>query len=778
MSEVRLITSALPYINNAPHLGTLVGCLLPADIFARYSRLRGYKTLFISGTDEYGTPSEVAAMKLGITPKELCDFFFKVHKEVYDWIGISCDNFSRTSIELHKKVVQEMFLDIFRNGYILEQEQELPYDPKAQRFLPDRFVEGECPYCGKTARGDQCENCCRFLDPKELKNLRSAITGEKVVFKKTRHLFIDLRRLEPKLKEWLSTKEGFWKKGCISLALGWIKEGLKPRSITRDLTWGVPVPYEEMWKVTLEKIKNKLDTSSKEKFIESLIRELKNLNLVVPEEEIEKFKGIVDEHWPDIDKIFKEYNYFEIYKNKVFYVWFDAPIGYLTFTIEKTENWREFWCEDSKIYHFIGKDNIPFHTIFWPGMILAFNDKAINFVKVLNEKPEVQSLEGVKIEEIEPKDYGEIHKLSKEFVKEVPGSSEDAPDFIEKCEIKLKAVKDDKIVGYILGKYHEDFKDGWLVVESIYVSPEYRNKGIGKLLVKAFESKAFENGYRKIFVPAVTKQSYYLFKNLGYEFDEDRLLNCWLNLPYNVVGLQFINYEGSKFSKSRGWGVFCENLPKYGIHPDYWRFALSLLLPENRDSDFTWKLFEEFVNKELIGNVVNLAYRVLSFTYNRFGGDLTDTKPKEEILDYIKKYKQEIEDLFEKVELVSALKKILEFSALGNKLFQEAEPWKNPDKEFLKAMLYYVKALAILISPYIPSTAEKILRTLNYKENFSWEDSINFEDLGKINKPEPFLRKLSKEDIELLKEKTTKPTDFERIIKNSRKPKQNSVIQR
>ncbi|MCW4020653.1 MAG: methionine--tRNA ligase [Candidatus Bathyarchaeota archaeon] len=309
-----LVLCALPYTNAIPHVGNIVGSHLPADIFARYCRLRGRETLFIGGADENGTPTEVASIKLGISPRELTDTLFKVHKQIYEWFNISYDNFSRTSKQIHHKTTQEFFSVVRKNGYVSEGKLKLPYCEHDKIFLPDRYVEGTCPHCGYAlARGDQCEQCTRLLDADQLVGPRCKICRNVPTFRESKHLFLELEKLAPLLEKWIKTNRR-WRTQVTAIALSWIRGGLKKRCITRDLRWGVPVPS----------------------------------------------KG---------------------YENKVFYVWFDAPIGYLSFTKEwaeskgKPESWRKIWDQEigkrTKIFNFVGKDNIPFHTIFWPGMQMA-----------------------------------------------------------------------------------------------------------------------------------------------------------------------------------------------------------------------------------------------------------------------------------------------------------------------------------------------------------------------------------------------------------------------
>lgn len=315
MAQRYLITAALPYVNNVPHIGNIVGSHLPADIFARYCRLKGRDIVFIGGTDEHGSPSEIAAQKAGIPVEELCDTFYKIHKDIYDWFDLSYDNFSRTSRLVHHELTKEFFLELQKNGFISEKKMKMPFCEKDKRFLADRYVEGKCPKCANAAaRGDQCEQCGSLLTPSDLIKPFCVLCKTAPVMKETTHLFLDLDKLQPKLEEWLK-KNSHWKPQVLNLAQGWMKEGLKKRAITRDLKWGVKVPIEG-------------------------------------------------------------------YENKVLYVWFDAPIGYISSTKEWIQNnshienkeyeFKKWWLDkNTKLYHFIGKDNIPFHTIFFPSMLIG-----------------------------------------------------------------------------------------------------------------------------------------------------------------------------------------------------------------------------------------------------------------------------------------------------------------------------------------------------------------------------------------------------------------------
>ena len=308
----RLITSALPYVNNVPHLGNLIQ-VLSADVFARFCRLRGYDTLYICGTDEYGTATETKAQEEGITPRDLCDRFHALHRDIYSWFGIAFDTFGRTSAPEQTEITQSIFLDLEKNGYIKSQTIEQLYCDSCGRFLADRYVKGTCPSCGYDgARGDQCEHCGKLLEPTELVNPKCSSCGATPHLKSTTHLYIDLPAIKPKLEPWIkeASEKGFWANNAVQMTQAWLRDGLKPRAITRDLKWGIPVPL----------------------------------------------KGFED---------------------KVFYVWFDAPIGYISMTAglaaEKGFDWKSWWRnpENVELFQFIGKDNIPFHTVIFPSSLLG-----------------------------------------------------------------------------------------------------------------------------------------------------------------------------------------------------------------------------------------------------------------------------------------------------------------------------------------------------------------------------------------------------------------------
>ncbi len=306
-----IVTAAWPYVNHIPHLGTLIGSLLSADVYARYLRLRGHEVIFVTGSDEHGTPIELEARKKGVEPKELTDQVHDYDIELFNKYNLSFNLYTRTESPVHKDFVKRFMMKLYENGFIFEQSETLPYCPHDKIFLPDRFVEGKCPYCGyEGARGDQCDNCGRLLHPTELIEPRCALCGSKPIFKATKHWFLDLRKVRDKLLEWLRSHKEL-SDNVKKYSLNWVAQGLKPRSATRDTLWGIKAP----------------------------------------------FPGA---------------------ENKTIYVWFDALLGYLSATEEyfklkrDEDKWEEWWSNDNtKTLYFIGKDNIPFHSIILPAMLIA-----------------------------------------------------------------------------------------------------------------------------------------------------------------------------------------------------------------------------------------------------------------------------------------------------------------------------------------------------------------------------------------------------------------------
>ena len=303
------VTAALIYANGPIHIGHLAGCYLPADIYVRYLRLKGKDVAFISGTDEHGVPITIKAKKEGTTPQAVVDKYYGIIKDSFEQFGISFDIYSRTSNPVHHETSQEIFKTLYDKGYFDEVETEQYFDEEAQQFLADRYIVGECPVChNEGAYGDQCEKCGSSLSPTELINPKSTISGAKPVMKSTKNWYLPLDRMQPEIEKYVNSHPE-WKPNVFGQCQSWLKQGLQPRAMTRDLDWGVKVPLPNT-------------------------------------------------------------------EGKVLYVWFDAPIGYISMTKEwaaaNGKNWKEYWkSEDTKLVHFIGKDNIVFHCIIFPATLMA-----------------------------------------------------------------------------------------------------------------------------------------------------------------------------------------------------------------------------------------------------------------------------------------------------------------------------------------------------------------------------------------------------------------------
>jgi methionyl-tRNA synthetase len=575
----RLITSALPYVNNVPHLGNLIQ-VLSADAFARFCRLRGYETLYVCGTDEYGTATENRAAEEGISPRELCDRYYAIHDDIYRWFNIAFDKFGRTSTPIQTEVTQGIFKKLDAAGFITEQTIEQLHCATCGRFLADRYIRGVCPHCGSAdARGDQCESCGKLLDPTELKEPRCAACGSLPSLKSTRHLYIDLPKIKDRLEAWIQTAsaKGFWANNAIRMTQAWIRDGLRERAITRDLKWGIPVPRPG-------------------------------------------------------------------YEQKVFYVWFDAPIGYISITgnlgdaIAKGaapaynsnpfnhwlqfSDWHDFvdyWWkspDEVELFQFIGKDNIPFHTVIFPSSLLGSGD-------------------------------------------------------------------------------------------------------------------------------------------------------TWTML-HHMSSTEYLNYESGKFSKSRGIGVFGTDVMETGIPADVWRFFIFYNRPEKADALFTWKDFQEKVNGELIGNLGNLVNRTMSFVTRYYGGRLPGGNPDPAFWEEVRARENAVAEKFERVELRDAFREIFELSSFANKYFQDAEPWRlrreDPPKAeaVIRDLVHIVRDLAVLVEPYMPLTAAKIVSFLGLKPGAGGVcTGLSWEDIGKAGgiaagveiKSEVLFAKLEDELVAALRER-------------------------
>ena len=308
-----LVTSALPYVNNVPHLGNIIGSTLSADVYARYSRTQNRNTLYICGTDEYGTATETKALEEGVSPQALCDKYHALHAQVYEWFQIGFDYFGRTSTPKQTDIAQDIFLKLYDNQYLEEHTMRQLYCGTCERFLADRYVNGICPKCDyDDARGDQCDKCGQLLDAIELKEPKCKLCKGTPQERESKHMFLRIDTLQPQTEAWVSemSKKGHWSSNGTFITESWFKEGLRPFSLSRDLKWGVPVPL----------------------------------------------KG---------------------YEDKVLYVWFDAPIGYPSITANYTSDWEKWWKnpEQVRLFQFMGKDNVRFHTVIFPSCLIGTKDK-------------------------------------------------------------------------------------------------------------------------------------------------------------------------------------------------------------------------------------------------------------------------------------------------------------------------------------------------------------------------------------------------------------------
>lgn len=322
---------AWPYASGPRHLGHVAGAYLPPDIFARYHRMKGNRVLMVSGSDMHGTPITVAAEQAGVSPSTLAYRIHRLNTDLWHRMGFSYDLFTDTTTPTHREVVQDFFLKLLEKGYVFKDGAIAPYCLVDKRFLPDRYVEGTCPHCGyKSARGDQCDNCGRPLDPQDLIDIRCRLCGSTPEFRPSEHFFLDLPKMEAPLLAWLREGKEFWRPNVTAFTLNWIREGLRPRAYTRDIDWGVLIPVEG-------------------------------------------------------------------YPDKRIYVWFDAVKGYLSATVEwarlkgQPDAWREWWVQEdgqkppSKAYYFIGKDNISFHTVIWPALLIGYGGYNLPYDVPANE---------------------------------------------------------------------------------------------------------------------------------------------------------------------------------------------------------------------------------------------------------------------------------------------------------------------------------------------------------------------------------------------------------
>ena len=563
-----LITSALPYANGQKHIGHLAGAYIPADIYVRYLRAQKRDVVFVCGSDEHGTAIPIQAMKEGTTPQAIIDKYHVIMKENFDDLSISFDVYDRTSNPIHHETAKEFFTYLNDRGELEIKESEQYYDEEAQTFLADRYIKGTCPNCGSDrAFGDQCETCGTSLSPDELINPVSTLSGRPPVKKATKHWYLPLNKHEDWLRNWiLNEHQNDWKANVLGQCKSWIDAGLQPRAVTRDLDWGVKVPL------------------------------------------------------PDAE-------------GKVLYVWFDAPIGYISATkqwaINNDKDWQPYWLDkDTKLVHFIGKDNIVFHCIIFPVML-------------------------------------KLH------------------DFI---------------------------------------------------------------------------------------------------VPVNVPANEFMNLEGDKMSTSRNWKLDMQDyiddfIKKENGGPqmaDALRYYLSTILPETKDSEFTWKGFQDAVNGELVAVFANyfnrtfvLMHKLTGGKVPRFHNDIADAKDKE-LMEEIRKAKTTVENLLEEYKFRDALFEVIDLARKGNKYMQEKEPWIKakqttaegvvvPEMQALidncmHICLQLCANLAILINPFLPNTAKKMCHLMKVVDKMlDWENagSLKLLSVGySLRAPELLFRKIEDAEVQ------------------------------
>jgi methionyl-tRNA synthetase len=564
-----LITAALPYANGLKHIGHLAGAYLPADIYVRYLRAQKRDVAFICGSDEHGTAIPIQAMKEHTTPRAIIDKYHELIKQNFAELGISFDIYHRTSEPIHFETTQEFFTYLNDRGELIVQESEQYYDEEAKTFLADRFIVGTCPVCGNTrAYGDQCENCGTSLSPELLIDPHSTLSGKPPVKRNTRHWYLPLDKHEEFLRQWILTEhKDDWRTNVVGQCKSWIDGGLQPRAVTRDLDWGVPVPLPEA-------------------------------------------------------------------KGKVLYVWFDAPIGYISATrqwaLDTGKDWKPYWYDaDSKLVHFIGKDNIVFHCIIFPIML--------------------------------------------------------------------------KLHGNIL--------------------------------------------------------------------------------PENVPANEFMNLEGDKMSTSRNWKLEMQDyiddfIKKDNGGPqlaDTLRFYLTYIAPETKDSEFTWKGFQFANNSELVnkfGNFVNrtfvLMHKLCNGRVPPLHAALVDDTDRE-MIAAIGATKAKVEELLETYRFRDAQFEVIMLSDAANKYMQKKEPWivartlaETPGNQHsidncLHLCLQVTANLAILISPFLPFTARKMLHMMKVVDKMlDWENAgkLNLLSVGyTLRAPELLFRKIEDEEVRVQIEK-------------------------
>lgn len=599
-----LVTSALPYANGLKHVGHLAGAYIPADIYVRYLRAQKRDVVYVCGSDEHGTAIPIQAAKEGTTPQAIIDKYHAAMKQDFDDLDISFDIYHRTSDPLHHETAQEFFTYLNDRGELEVKETEQFYDEEAKTFLADRYIKGICPNCGSDrAFGDQCESCGRTLSPEELINPVSALSGKTPVKKKTTHWYLPLGKHEEFLREWILREHKHdWRATVLGQCKSWIEGGLQSRAVTRDLDWGISLPNPSEGGA-LASAQSQL--SENQKSIQT--------------------SGSVKGPIPPPSGGGGA---------KVLYVWFDAPIGYISATkqwaIDNKKDWKPYWYDkDTKLVHFIGKDNIVFHCIIFPVML--------------------------------------------------------------------------KLHGNIL--------------------------------------------------------------------------------PANVPANEFLNLEGDKMSTSRNWKLemrdyindFVKKENGGGQCVDMLRYYLTQIAPETKDSEFTWKGFQDAVNSELVsifGNFVNrtwvLMHKLCGGKVPKLHQDVLEVDDKW-IMKEIESSKLKVEGLLEEYKFREALFEVIDLSRKGNQYMQKKQPWivsknlaEKPENQksidnCLHLCLQLTANLAVLINPFLPNTAKKMLYMMKVIDKMlNWENAGKLKLLSvgySLRAPELLFRKIEDEEIKVQVEK-------------------------
>lgn len=556
MSKIT-VTAALPYANGPVHIGHVAGVYLPADIYVRYLRNKGSEVLFICGSDEHGVPITIRARKEGITPQQVVDRYHNIIGKSFKDLGVSFDIYSRTSNEIHKETAQEFFTNLYDKGVFREEVTEQYFDVEANQFLADRYIVGTCPVCAnENAYGDQCEKCGSTLSPMELKNPRSALSGNVPVLKETKNWFLPLDKIQNDFLNDYISGHNEWKVNVSGQCKSWLNDGLKPRAMTRDLDWGVPLPA---------------------------------------------LSGVSEQ-----DR-----------QGKVLYVWFEAPVGYISATRElRPHDWEQWWKGDTKLIHFIGKDNIVFHCIIFPAML------------------------------------------------------------------------------HLRG-------DGFVVPEQV---------------------------------------------------------------PAN----EFLNLEGQKISTSRNWAVWLnEYLLDMPGKQDELRYVLGSILPETKDSEFTWKDYQTRVNSELVAILGNFVNRVMVLSHKYYNGLVPAAgngfaELKEAARKDTKTAIDNMRLALNEFRFRDALAEMMNIARAGNKFLADAEPWKlqktDPEAtaDAMNFALELCANLAMACEPFLPFTHEKICAQLNllpleYLVRSFWENGKFVPAFAKghqLGQAELLFAKIEDTDIE------------------------------